>query len=325
MPQTPRSASASHLGLNSRARCGRHWPALAVAALLALAGCAVPPTLPALPPLPHMPLINPAPVVPPEPLVLGAETHGARWFFPNAEARALVLLQPELGRPCERLRGLVQAWQAQGLAVLCLELPVPPEGNGVQREAQHYRVADALGVALAGGLTGPGGRVLPERLVVAGHGLGGAFAARLAARLDSTAPQRLGGVLLLDPLAAPGFSDHLRVVSRRGQRPVLALMAERSDCNARHSAWPALQQLHREATADGQAAYLGLVFGEGSTHLDAEGHGHDVPGHLACGRPQDGPVARLRTLAVQAALAMAAGEAPQPPQGEAAAGLQVLR
>jgi pimeloyl-ACP methyl ester carboxylesterase len=179
-------------------------------------------------------------------------------------------------------------------------------------------------VALAGGLTGPGGRALPARLVVAGHGLGGAFAARLAARLDTTAPQRLAGVLLLDPLAAPGFSDHLRVVSRRGQRPVLALMAERSDCNARHSALPALQQLRREAAADGQPAYMGLLFGEGSTHLDAEGHRPDVPGHLACGRPQDAPVARLQALAVQAATAMAAGERPQPPVGEAAAGLQVL-
>jgi hypothetical protein len=299
----------------------------AVLAAALLAGCAggpALPSLPALPALPHLPLINPAPVVPPDPVVLGAETHGARWFFPDTEARALVLLQPELGRPCERLRALSQAWQAQGLAVMCLELPVPPTGSGVQREAQQYRVADALGVALAGGLTGPGGRALPARLVVAGHGLGGAFAARLAARLDTTAPQRLAGVLLLDPLAAPGFSDHLRVVSRRGQRPVLALMAERSDCNARHSALPALQQLRREAAADGQPAYMGLLFGEGSTHLDAEGHQPDVPGHLACGRPQDAPVARLQALAVQAATAMAAGERPQPPVGEAAAGLQVL-
>lgn len=285
-------------------------------ATAALAGCAVPalpplPKLPSLPALPHMPLLNPAPVVPPDPLLLGNTTHGARWFFPPGEARGLVLLQPDLGRPCARLNTLAQAWQAQGLAVLCLELPAPGEGAAAQREVQTYPVADALAAAVAEGLPGPQGQVLPQALVVAGHGLGAAFAARVGARLERAAPQRLRGALLLDPVAALGFSDHLRVLSAQGRRPVLAFMAPRSDCNAHHSAAAALAQVRREAAQ--QPAYVGLLLGEGATHLDAEGHQVDVAGHLACGRPQDGPVARLQALAVQGALDIAQGQAPQPP------------
>ena len=140
--------------------------------------------------------------------------------------------------------------------------------------------------------------------------------ARIRSVLRRKAPQSLDtavqiGALLLDPVAVPGFSDHLRTVSEQGRRPVLALRANSSECNARHSASAALHQVHGEALPG--RGFVGVQLTEGSTHVDAEGEDSDVIARLACGQPLPANIVRVRTLAAAWALAIAQGQLPSPP------------
>lgn len=235
-------------------------------------------------------------------LEVAGDSYAARWFVPAGDAAALVVLQPGFSRRCAHLQTTARQIRDQGLLVLCLNAPMAG-GNPA--------LADALAATLLGTMTAPGGQPLPQRFVVAGHSAGAAFAARLGARLDTLAPERLAGALLLDPVAVLGFSDHLRAVSEQGRRPVLALRANSSECNARHSASAALHQVHSEALPG--RGFVGVQLTEASTHVDVEGEDSDVIARLACGQPLPANIVRVRTLAASWALAIAQGQLPQPP------------
>lgn len=236
------------------------------------------------------------------PLEIAGDAYRAAWTLPADAAPALVLLQPGYSRRCDHLRTTARQIRDQGLVVLCIDAPMAG-GNPA--------LADALAAVLAGGLPLPDGAPLPPRVIVGGHSAGAAFAARVGARLDQLAPERLAGALLIDPVAVVGFSDHLRAVSRRGERPVLAVRSNSSECNARHSASAALHQLAREA-APGRG-FAGVQLTEGSTHIDVEGEDSDAIARLACGTPLPANIVRVRTLAADWAAQLARGVAPQPP------------
>lgn len=237
-------------------------------------------------------------------LEIAGDPYPASWALPKGEPAGLMLLEHGYARRCEHLRTTAQRLADAGLAVLCIDAPMSG-GNPL--------LADALAPALAALAVLPDGRAVPRAIVVGGHSAGAAFAVRVAARLRAIAPQRLAGALLLDPVAVGGFSDQLRAVAERGARPVLAIEANASDCNAHLSARPALLQLRDEMIRAGRVGFVGVQLVDGSTHLDAEGEDSDWAAQLACGHPLPDNSARLRGLAAGWALAMARGEAPQPP------------
>lgn len=226
------------------------------AAVIALAGCA---GLPA-----------------PATLQIAGEPYRVQWTEPPGRARLLLVLEHGYARRCSFLQGTARRLAETGALVLCIE---------AQLAGGNPALADAFAGWLAGGLRDPQGREVPARVVVGGHSAGGAFAARLGARLDALAADRLAGVLLLDPVATPTFAADVQRAARG--RPVLALMAEAHPCNAMNNALPAL----RDAGAE-------VVFtGPGSTHLDAEGEDVDALGRAACGVPQPARVEALRARA----------------------------
>lgn len=272
-----------------------------VALVLALAGCAgvVPPAGPP----------DATGTLAVASLELDGSAHTTHWYLPTGEAAALVVLQHGFTRQCAHLRETSRRLMAAGLMVLCVDAPMAG-GNP--------SLAESLGQALAGGLAAPGGRALPPAIIVGGHSAGAAFAARLGARLDTVAPQRLAGALLFDPVAVAGFDAQLRQVSDAGRRPVLALLARPHGCNADGNAATALRQVQQAALAAGRSGFVGVQFGEGSTHADVEGEDSDWIARAACGRPLPRHVALLRGLAVQWALDLARGAAPAPAATEGA-------
>ncbi len=229
---------------------------LPATAVLAFAGCA---GLPA-----------------PDTLQIAGESYPVQWTPPPGEARVLLLMEHGWARRCNQLRSTARRLADAGALVLCIDAPMAG-GNPA--------LADAFAGWLTGGLRDPQGRAVPARVVVGGHSAGGAFAARVGAKLDALAPERLAGALLLDPVATPAFAADLRRAARG--RPVLALMAEAQDCNAQLNALPALREAGAEV----------VVAGPGSTHLDAEGEDGDAIGRAACGTPQPAQVEALRARA----------------------------
>ena len=145
-------------------------------------------------------------------------------------------------------------------------------------------LARRLAQALAEGEIAPPGRAMPERVVVSGHSAGAHFAVVLGAELARRAPQRLAGAVLLDPVAGRGFEEALQALSQTGLRPVLSVAAREHPCNARHNAHPALRRLREATVAAGRDGLAGVVQGEGSTHMDAEGENTDLLAWAACGR-----------------------------------------
>jgi pimeloyl-ACP methyl ester carboxylesterase len=235
-------------------------------------------------------------------LTIGGSEFGVEWSVPEEpEAAALVTLQHGFARRCSALRETARRIAARGLLTLCVDAPMA-QGNPA--------LADALATLLANGLLGPGGDALPHKIIVGGHSAGAAFAARLGARLNELAPQRLAGALLFDPVATEGFGADLLALSHAGERPVLAITAAASPCNAGHSAYAALRALSREAQAAGRDGFVGIELTEGSTHADVEGEGSDWLAALACGRPLPVNTERLRTLAALWAAEIVAGLVP---------------
>ncbi len=244
-----------------------------MAAVLALAGCAsVPP---------------PAGVVDTRLTVAGAD-YGVEWTLPAGPPVALLSLQHGFLRQCSELRGTARQIAARGLLVMCIDADMA-RGNPA--------LADALALALTTGLTDSGGRALPDRIIVGGHSAGAVFAARLGRQLDRLAPGRLRGALLFDPVAVPGFAEDLLALSAGGRRPVRAVTANASGCNAQNNALPALRALH--------GGFVGLQLVDRSTHIDAEGDDTSALAVLACGQPLAANVETLRTLAAQWAEDMA--------------------
>jgi len=211
-------------------------------------------------------------------LEIGGQPYPVQWTQAPGHAGVLLVLEPGFARRCSHLRTTAGRLAEAGALVLCLEAPMAG-GNPL--------LADAFAGWLAAGLRDPQGRPVPPRVVVGGLSAGAAFAARLGARLNELAPDKLVGALLLDPVATSSFADDLQRVA--SGRPVLALLAPAHACNAQHSALPAL----RAAGVDVAA------MGAGSTHLDAEGEDGDAVGRMACGTPQPAEVETLRARAAR--------------------------
>ncbi|MBX3603259.1 MAG: alpha/beta hydrolase [Rubrivivax sp.] len=242
-------------------------------------------------------------------LELGGVALDAEWHLPRAEPAAWLLLQHGFARRCANLRGTAARLAADaGVATLCVN-------------ADMAGGAPALAAALAGWLASPDarapdGRAAPAPLIVGGHSAGGLFAARVGAELAHTQPQRLAGALLLDPVGGPALAQALAAVSAQGRRPVLAVVAPPSPCNAGQLGAATLRGVQAAARAAGRDGFIGVELA-GGTHLDAEGGDSEALAVRACreGWPKPENVAALRALAVHWAAALAA--APDRPPGAA--------
>lgn len=235
-------------------------------------------------------------------LTLGGSEVSAFWTLPEGAPRALVTLQHGFTRSCARLAATARRLAERGMLTLCIDVPMA-RGNPA--------MADALAAWLASALPAPDGHALPEKIIVAGHSAGAAFAVRLGARLDATLPQRLAGVMLFDPVATEFFAADLQTVAQAGRRPVLAVTAAAGGCNAQHNAYPALHAVRAEAQAAGRDGVIGIELGEGSTHADVEGEDSDWLAAVACGRTLPAQTDRLRSLAAQWVDAVVDGQAPR--------------
>lgn len=260
-----------------------------------------------------------------------------------------VLLQHGFARSCANLRGTAQALASRGFATFCINADMAAGAPALARS-----LAATL---LAGGeqaWTSPDGvPALPPRWVLGGHSAGALFAAQVGAALVAAAPQRVAGALLLDPVGGRALSDALLAVSAGGQRPVRAVLAAPSGCNARHLALPAL--LAVQAAASGAAAAepaqastaapaassavpasparpsaagsmaaptrVGVHLLGRSTHLDAEGEDTEAVAVWACreGRPDPAQTQVLRDLAAAWVAMMVAGAPAEPGASSAAA------
>lgn len=270
------------------ARRLRHAAPLLLTALLA--GCAAPPALreegPSMPPAFTQ-------------FEVGGAALDAEWHLPHGEPAAWLLLQHGFARRCANLRGTAARLAAEaGVATLCVN-------------AEMAGGAPALAAALAGWLSSPDarspdGRAAPARIIVGGHSAGGLFAAHVGAELARTQPQRLAGALLLDPVGGAALAQALAAVSAQGRRPVLAVLAPASPCNAQQLGAGALRGVRAAALAAGGSGFVGVELVAG-THVDAEGADTEALAVRACreGWPQPGNVAALRALAVHWAAAMA--------------------
>ena len=234
-------------------------------------------------------------------LDIAGTTYNVDWFLPAGEAVALTTVQHGFARNCGNVRGTAEGLAQHGLMVLCVNASMAG-GNPA--------LAEALAVTLLSGITAPGGRELPERIVVGGHSAGGHFASRLGWKIDALAPQRLAGAVLFDPVAADAsFTTNLMTVSATGLRPVLVVSANPGGCNAGNNAYAALRQLRQDALGAGRDGFVGLQLTRRSTHVDVEGSDTNVLGVVACGqgRPKHANVDALRTLAARWAVDEALG------------------
>ena len=230
-------------------------------------------------------------------LSLAAEEIDAVWLLPPGAAAGLINVQHGFARSCDRLQGTLKALARRGLIVLCMN---------AEMAGGNPRLAQALAAALRDGLLPPGRTDAALPIVVAGHSAGASFASHLGAALTRETPDRLAGALLFDPVAGVGFADNLLAISERGTRPVRAISATFSGCNARNNADPALAAVAEAARAAGQPAFVGLRLVDRATHVDAEGEDTSALAVWACaqGAPQPANVALLRTLAAAWTLEM---------------------
>jgi pimeloyl-ACP methyl ester carboxylesterase len=274
----------------------RFTAALALAALVGLAGCAAPG--PGLKP-------GAAPQGVEATLTVDGVDLPAHWHLPAGPPRGLVTLQHGFSRSCRHLRGTAAAISAAGLAVLCLDASMTG-GNAALARA----LADMLAVQLdTGRIALPDGRTAPPRVVVSGHSAGAHFAVVLGAHLARRHPQAVAGAVLLDPVAGRGFAEAALALAEGARRPVLSIAAAEHPCNARHNAHLPLRRVAEAARAAGGDGFIGVVQGEGSTHMDAEGEDADALAWLACGRrwPDPANVAVLRELAAAWVMRLSGG------------------
>ncbi|MCP5269990.1 MAG: alpha/beta hydrolase [Burkholderiaceae bacterium] len=266
---------------------------LAALATLTLAACAAP----AIATEPR-----PEPQTVADTLLIGGTVYDVRWGVPTGEPLALAIVEHGFTRRCDNLRGTLQAWVDAGLMTLCIDASMV---------AGNPALADALAELLVTeGLTTPGGAPVPARTVVGGHSAGGAFAVRLGWRLAQAAPDRIAGAVLFDPVASGArFVDELRGLAAFGQRPVLAVTANASRCNAQHNAYPGLRAVAADDITAGGDGFVGAQLLQSSTHVDAEGGDSDLLGWVACrqGPPRPGNVKALRELTATWAADVARG------------------
>lgn len=230
---------------------------------------------------------------------VGGTSYNADWYLPNGTASALMVLEHGLSRRCGNLRNTSKAIMERGVMVVCFNASMLG-GNPA--------FGKALGDALASRtVTPPNGATLPVRYIVGGHSAGANFASGVGSRLVARGYPELRGAVLLDPVAADGFSANLAAL---GNRPVLTVAARSNAFNAFNNAFPVLRGLPGDFPGV-QLTYAGYVraipYG-GSCHTDAEGENTDLIGSLAVAcTPNSGNVARLREFASVWAADMAAG------------------
>lgn len=236
-------------------------------------------------------------------LLIGGTVYDVHWGLPTAEPLALAVVEHGFTRRCDNLGETLAAWVQAGLMTLCIDASMV---------AGSPDLADAVADLLVSGeLTTPDGQPVPARTVVGGHSAGGAFAVRLGWQLAQRVPDRLAGAVLFDPVAAgPRFADEIRGLAGAGQRPVLAVTANTSSCNAQHNAYPGLRAAAADDVAAGGDGFVGAQLLQSSTHVDAEGADSDVPGWVACrqGPPRAANVRVLRTLSATWAADLARGQ-----------------
>lgn len=233
-------------------------------------------------------------------LKVGTRTYNAVWYLPSGPASGFISVQHGFSRDCANQRDTTRRFMELGLMALCLNADM--SGGNPQ-------LAQALAASLVAGLVAPDGRPVPDRLIVAGHSAGGAFASRLGWALAQSAPARLAGAVLFDPVAADDFTTNLQAVSAAGSRPVLAVSANPSACNASNNAYPALRQVQADARAAGGDDFVGVQLTQRSTHVDSEGNNTNLLGYIACGQGKPGAsnTERLRELTSRWAADMASG------------------
>jgi pimeloyl-ACP methyl ester carboxylesterase len=233
-----------------------------------------------------------------ERVTVGGLSRRFEWWLPEGEAPALVTVQHGFARNCAAVRETARQIARRGLMTLCVDASMAG-GNPA--------LADGLAAALLAGVIAPQARVVPQAIVVSGHSAGASFAIRLGQTLAALAPERVAGAVLFDPVAVDGFSAGLAALSAAGQRPVYAITANATGCNARHSAYPALRDLRRDLLAAGRNGFVGVQLTQASTHMDVEGDDTGALAVAACGqgRPRPENVQTLRILAAAWAQDMA--------------------
>ncbi|QCX28037.1 hypothetical protein FCL41_11295 [Nocardioides jishulii] len=219
---------------------------------------------------------------------IAGSTYSTDWYLPQGTASALMVLNHGFSRGCGNLRGTSKAVAEKGVMVLCV--------NGDMTAGNPVLGRD-LAAALTAGTITPPGRALPQRIIVGGHSAGGHFAGAVGAALSRTAPQRLAGAILFDPVAAEGFSADLAAISAGGTRPVLSVAARPSVTNLANNSFGALRDLANPYVGI-QLVWKSYVLGVptgGSCHTDVEGEDTDFIGTAgALCSPNSTQTARLR-------------------------------
>lgn len=210
---------------------------------------------------------------------VGKDSVRGTWYLPAGEAQAWVLLQHGFMRSPGHLKDLAGRFSENGFAVLTLAL-----SQGQMYDTNFTRAMADVAVKNP---PAPGGHALPEHFVIAGHSLGGLFAARLSAEVVRRAPSGFRGTLLLDPVERDeNIKSALEYLSIT-DTPILAIIAEPGTCNMNNNAMASLQRIQRE--------FIGIRM-KGGTHCDAEGRSSDWTCNLACGKSRDENVAILQEI-----------------------------
>ena len=182
--------------------------------------------------------------------------------------------------------------------------------NGDMTAGNPALAKDVAAALAARSLAPAKGRTMPERIIVGGHSAGGHFAGVVGAALASSAPQRLAGAILFDPVAAEGFSADLKAISANGARPVLSVAARPSVTNLFNNSFGALNDLANPYVGI-QLVWKSYVLGfptGGSCHTDVEGEDTNIIGTLgALCSPNSTQTARLREFSAAWAKDLATG------------------
>lgn len=224
------------------------------------------------------------------------------WYLPSGQASAVMVLQNGFSRNCAHLRGTSKAIAEKGVMVLCV--------NGDMTAGAPELAVQVADAVATGSLLPPGGRAMPTKVIAGGHSAGGHFATVFGARLAQTAPTRLAGAVLFDPVAAGGFTANVQAVSAGGTRPVLSVASRPSVSNLFNNSFEALKGLDNPYVGI-QLVWskftLGIPSG-GSCHTDVEGENTDILGTASglCS-PSSTQTARLRDFGAAWAKDLATG------------------
>lgn len=211
------------------------------------------------------------------------------WQLPDGEPRGWVLLQHGFARQCANLRSTARRLAHGGLATLCLQADMAEGAPALAKAIAHAMQRGDPTPLRPPGSTGAG-----QPWVLAGHSAGALFAARVAQALAHAAPERVAGLILLDPVGGSSLADALAAVVKQGRLPVRALLAPPSRCNAQQMALPVLLR----AQAISAPGLVRLQYPAGASHLDAEGEDTERLAVWMCGEgwPDATRTEDLRTL-----------------------------